>query len=99
MGLHTGQAVGDGLLLGLLEGESVVPRARKHVRDGAQQKDFLFGKIAFLDRLDVQGAQQLIGVSHRQSDGRSSFREDRMKARSSRVANDYHLSGAPHFAD
>ena len=67
MGLDAGEAIGDGLLLSLLEGEGVVQGAGDQVRQGPQQALF-FGEVARLGGFDVEHPVQLVRVNHRQRD-------------------------------
>jgi len=62
MRLHPGEPVGDGLLLGLLEGKGVVQRAGDEVGQRAQQENFFLGEVHRHGRLDVQDAKELFGI-------------------------------------
>ena len=50
---HSGQAVGDGLLLRPLEGERVVERAGHLVGQRLEERDFVVGEIPGRGGLDV----------------------------------------------
>src|SRR5208283_4518863 len=64
-----GEAVGDGLFLGLLKGEGVVEGARDQVRKGVEQKRFLVGDFHEFDGFDVKNAVQMVGIEDGQSHG------------------------------
>jgi hypothetical protein len=66
--LHAGEAVGDGLLLGFLEGEGVVERAGEEIGERAQQSDIRIGKITAFGGFDVENAEESLAVGDGQRD-------------------------------
>src|SRR5690348_12548701 len=80
MRLDAGEAVGDGLLLSLLERERVVQRACDEVGECAKEQDFFLGKIHGRGGLDVQDAVKLFRVKNRESDGGDGIRQERLQS-------------------
>src|SRR5437667_2972207 len=69
MRFDAGEAVGDGLLLSLLEGQSIMQSAGDQVRERAEKEHFFIAEVEGLGGFDVEGAVELLGVEDRQSDG------------------------------
>ena len=76
VGFDAGEAIGDGLLLGFLEGEGVVQRAGDQVGEGAEEERFFLGEFDAVSGFDVKNAVQVIGVKDRQGHGGKGIGED-----------------------
>src|ERR1700683_3385635 len=81
MRFDAGEAVGDGLLLSLLERQSIVKGAGDEVGKCAKKQNLFLGKFDSQRRLDVQNAVQLLGVKHGQGDGGVRVRQERLVRR------------------
>jgi hypothetical protein len=81
MSLDAGETVGDGLLLGFLEGIGVMQSARNQIGKCAEQKYLLFGEFERKRRFDVEHAMKLFGVEDRERNSGIGVREERLVRR------------------
>ncbi len=78
MGFDIGEAVSDGLLLRLLEGEGVVKSAGNQIGEGVEKESIFLGNFYQLHGFDVQDAVQVFGIKDRKSHCREGLRENRL---------------------
>src|SRR5208283_1966812 len=80
MSLDAGEAVRDGLFLGLLEREGVVERAGNQVGEGTEKERFFLGEINAVNGFDIEDAVKVIGIKDGQSHRGKSISEDGLGA-------------------
>ena len=96
--LDAREAVGDGLLLRLLEREGVVQRAGKQDPRAFAAAGFPAREIRRARRFHVEHAQQLLRVDHRQRNRGNGTGQHRSRRAGVHFANDRRLARARHLA-
>src|SRR5215470_8974824 len=81
MRFDAGEAIGDGLLLSLLERKRVVESAGDEVGKRPQQQDFFVGEIHWRRGFDIQNAVKLLRIKNRQGHGGDGIRKQRFQGR------------------
>ena len=101
MGFDIGEAVGDGLLLRLLEGEGVVKSAGNQIGEGVEKERIFLGNFYQLHRFNVEDAVQVVGIEDGKSHCREGLRENRLGESLivGRGAEGSGLAGASNLAD
>src|SRR6202166_2987628 len=99
--LNAGEAIGDGLLLRLLKGISIVQRPGDEVGEGADEQNFFVGKFDVGGGLDEKYSVKLLGIENRKGHRRSGVRQERLERgiRNIRATIESHLAIARNMSD
>src|SRR6202166_4760717 len=98
-GFDSSQAVGDGLLLQLLEHESIVQRSRQQVGQRIEDQNILRGKCILVAALDVEYAEQRFAVGNRDAKDGARIRKNSRQIAGQSMLNQGAFAGASDAAE
>src|ERR1700686_2630054 len=98
-GFDSSQAVGDGLLLQLLEHENIVQRSRQQVGQRIEDQNILRGKCVLVAALDVEYAEQRFAVSNRDAKDGARIRKNSRQIAGQSMLNQGAFAGTSDAAE